>query len=156
MAYSIILESPSSQHVPFDDDAMGNATLDDAKLAYARAFGEFRDRYYSKGAIIGLPYSYQLRESLERSRCIREAFSFTICRFQVSLFRSFFIKKELGAMFLFLETMCTWGAIILGKCDYGLRVGGGFYTHVLTTTCFSCLEFSVGRIPRCSGGNTLC
>jgi hypothetical protein len=116
VAYSTILESPSSEeNLPFDDDAMRNVTRNDAKKAYETEFGEFRDRYYSKGAIIGLPYSYQLRESLERSKCIREAFSFTICCIQFSFFRSWLIKKDLGALFLLLEMLCTWGAIIIGK-----------------------------------------
>eukprot|EP00980_Cylindrotheca_fusiformis_P010523 scaffold2331_cov126-Cylindrotheca_fusiformis.AAC.13 len=116
VAYSTILGSQiSRENIPFDDDAMQTSSLEDAEQAYENAFGEFRDSYYSKGAIIGLPYSYQLRESLERSECIREALSFTIGCVQFSFLRSFLIKKELGALFLFLEITCTWGAIVLGE-----------------------------------------
>lgn len=91
-------------------------TLDESKAAYQREFGKYRGQYYSRGAIFGLPYSYRLKESLERKKCCREGLSLSVYCIQFSFFRSWFIKKNLNGLLLFTETICTWAAVTLGKC----------------------------------------
>jgi hypothetical protein len=94
---------------------MDIVTEEEAKDWYDKEFGEYRRNYYSSGAIIGIPYSYKFQESLERSKCLREAFSFSISCMQFSFFRSWLIKKELSFFLLLIEILCTWGTIVLGK-----------------------------------------
>jgi hypothetical protein len=76
---------------------------------------DYKEKYYSRGAIAALPYPFELKERLERGKCLREAFTLQIGCLQFSLFRSFLIKKELGALFLLSEIVCVWGSLVLGK-----------------------------------------
>lgn len=115
MAYSLIGKSAQDgEDVKFDGEAMRQVRLEDAKRAYGHAFGDYKEKYYSKGAIVALPYPFELRERLE-SGCLREAFTLQMGCIQFSFFRSFLIKKELGIFFLLSEIVCVWGSLVLGK-----------------------------------------
>mmetsp|Transcript_35927 Transcript_35927/g.86828 ORF Transcript_35927/g.86828 Transcript_35927/m.86828 type:complete len:976 (-) Transcript_35927:1624-4551(-) len=114
VAYSLICRSPQEgRDVKFDREAMRQVSLEDAKREYENEFGDYKGKHYSKGAIVALPYPFELRERLERGKCFREAFTLQIGCLQFSFFRSFLIKKELGVLFLLSEIICVWGSLIL-------------------------------------------
>ena len=117
VAYSTLHDLTKLEHERevINQDAMQTVSPEEARKAYEVEFGEYRGKYYGKGAIIGLPYSYSLQESLDRPKRVRDAFSFTMSRTQFSFFRSWFIKKEINLLLLLVEILCTWGAIVLGK-----------------------------------------
>lgn len=118
VAYALISKSPQDGgDVKFDLEAMRQVRLEDARRAYENKFGDFREKYYSKGAIVALPYPGELKDRLESGNCLREAFTLQIGCLQFSFFRSFLIKKELGVLFLLSEIACVWGSLILGKLD---------------------------------------
>ncbi|CAJ1938082.1 unnamed protein product [Cylindrotheca closterium] len=126
VAYSLICKSPQEgEDVKFERQAMRQAMrqvhLEDARRAYESAFGDFKEKYYSKGAIVALPYPFELRERLERGKCFREAFTLQIGCLQFNLFRSFLIKKELGVLFLLSEIICVWGSLSLAVWNFLLE-----------------------------------
>jgi hypothetical protein len=86
-------------------------TPEHAKKVYQKKFGKCRDKYYSEGAMFGLPYSYELRDALERSKQMQESLSFRIWKFRIHLFRTWLIKKEFSSMILLCETVATWTVI---------------------------------------------
>jgi curved DNA-binding protein CbpA len=86
-------------------------TPEHAKKVYEKKFEKYREKYYSEGAIFGLPYSYELREALERSKQIQGSLSFRLWKFRIHLFRTWLIKKELSCMILLCETVATWTVI---------------------------------------------
>ncbi|KAL3912608.1 MAG: hypothetical protein SGARI_001069 [Bacillariaceae sp.] len=53
---------------------------EDARETYERMFGKYRELYYNEGGLIGIPYSCDLKESLEESRHYRDALSLTLWR----------------------------------------------------------------------------
>jgi curved DNA-binding protein CbpA len=103
-----------------DEDAceiLGPMTPEEAKYAYEKKFGKYREVYYSDGGIIGLPYATELREVAEKSKRIREIMSFRLCgTLRISLFRSWLIKKDIDFVLLLLETTLTWGVVATCKC----------------------------------------
>lgn len=117
MAYSLICQSDEEEEdVKLDRDAMRKVRLEDAKVAFRQEFGDFRERYYARGAIVALPYPYQLKERLEKA-CLREALTLRMGCLQFSFFRSLLIKKELGIFFLISEVICVWGSVVLGMYE---------------------------------------
>lgn len=86
-----------------------------AREVYRQTFGEYRKKNYSEGAVIGLPFSYELRDALERSKGTRENLSFGFWKYRVHFFRTWFIKLELSLTIQLCETMATWIAISLCK-----------------------------------------
>jgi hypothetical protein len=103
-----------------DEDAceiLGPMTPEEAKYAYEKKFGKYREVYYSDGGIIGLPDAPELREVAEKSKRIREIMSFRLCgTLRISLFRSWLIKKDIDFVLLLLETTLTWGVVATCKC----------------------------------------
>lgn len=122
-----------------DEDAceiLGPMTPEEAKYAYEKKFGKYREVYYSDGGIIGLPHALELREVAEKSKRIRESLSFRLCgTLRISLFRSWLIKKDIDFVLLLLETTLTWGVIATCKCQSHVCLESSqsiSYTYIFT------------------------
>jgi len=92
-------------------------TQEEAQKAYQEHFGNYRELYYSEAALIGLPFSLELRESLQKSQKWRNSFSHSLglSRVRISFFQAWFIKKEMNWVLLVAETLLFWWVCISCK-----------------------------------------
>jgi hypothetical protein len=86
-----------------------------AKEAYEQSFGVFRGGYCGEGAIIAIPFAFELRQRLHESRRLFDALSAGICGFRIHFFRSWIIKWKMNPFLLICETLLTWGVFALCK-----------------------------------------
>jgi hypothetical protein len=93
-------------------------TPEAAKKTYEKQFGKYRDLYYGDGAIIGLPYSFDLKELLEMTERERQCSSFRLGNFRISLIRTWLIKRHLSLTLLLCETILTWMVVAFCKLQY--------------------------------------
>jgi hypothetical protein len=93
-------------------------TSEAAKKAYEKKFGKYCDLYFSDGAIIGLPYSFDLKELLEMTERERQCSSFRLGNFRISLIRTWLIKRHLSLTLLLCETILTWVVVAFCKLQY--------------------------------------
>ena len=99
------------------DAEMGNEkrsfTATEARKTYENKFGKFQKFYYDEGGIVGLPYSFALKDRFEKSgsHC-----QFSFCgRVQVGILRSWHLKTKIDPILALLEVVLTWGSIAACK-----------------------------------------
>lgn len=91
-----------------------------AQRAYENMFGKYRELYYNEGGLIGIPYSSDLKESLEETGRVRDGLSLSLCRLgdsqlRVVFFRTWLIKKEMSFWLCLTEILLTWSVIAFCK-----------------------------------------
>lgn len=93
----------------------GILTLKDARRTYENKFGKFRKLYHEEGGIVGLPYSFALREGFEH---MGKSHSFPACgRIQVGVLRSWHLKTKIDLPLALVEVILTWGTVAACKLD---------------------------------------
>jgi hypothetical protein len=92
----------------------GVLTASEAKRAYEKRFGRFTRLYYNEGGIVGLPYSFALKEIMSTEEGPRRLLE---CgRLRVGFFRGFRLKLKLDWILAIIEVLLTWGTV--AACKY--------------------------------------
>jgi hypothetical protein len=113
----IIFQKVSQAHARATGKEDIPMTQEDALGAYESKFGKYRDMYCNEGGLIGIPYSSDLKERLEKSEFLRNWTSLSLCRFgdckrlRIIFFRAFLIKKEMIFWLCMAEIFLTWAVI---------------------------------------------
>jgi hypothetical protein len=93
-------------------------TQEEAYRAYESMFGKYRDLYYNDGGLIGIPYSTDLKERLEKTESFRDWTSFSLYRFggqkilRIVFFRTVVVKKEMNFWLCLAEIFLTWTVMV--------------------------------------------
>ena len=69
-------------------------TAEHARQNFEDRYGQYRYVYYSDGAIIGMPYGFDLHESLEQSRSLRESLLMACGRLRIGVLQTWLIKLK--------------------------------------------------------------